>query len=370
MSDNAVGAAASAAATPTAAATQAAVGSKDAVLGLDDNGQPLPLKAADSVAAPAKPKPAPKDWDALTLPAEESLSDAKSSGDWGEDKPVKEFLKELFDVATQKGLTGALPDHQKCIRGCGPNTEDAVRKEYAVLMAGHQGDLLRRLKRNWLVANLHKFKFLEDTKGRRDVYYDQYLSPGALWCPLEKRIPLKPGEKKYVHEAQKDEGVRPAMITLLDKMWELTHVQGETPINFKVTNRGSKSDIILPGGEGFGDQDQHNMGSSVDLYLMKTDGPRQHPTLTPERFYVRADAVNLLDALKRAAVAVGVHWNVYYNDADVARDVNTDNVYVKFKGKDKKKWHGPGAPGLGVSSGSLILHFHLDVHPKKGIKEE
>ena len=61
-----------------------------------------------------------------------------------------------------------------------------------------------------------------------------------------------------------------------------------------------------------------------------------------------------------------VYWNVFYDDADVAKEVNTDNLYVKFKGKDKKKWHGPGTPGLGPGTGNLILHFHLDVHDMPG----
>lgn len=344
--------------TPEGAASTCPLGDQNAILGLVRDGQPLALQRSMSGAAAqsgkvlGQPQVRPAELGELVVPLERTLSDKKSSGEVDEDKAVQEFLTKLLDIAAAKELTGTLPRHQFTIRKSGPHTEQELRDNFRWLMKDKEGPTLQRLKRHWLLGTLHLFKFLDDARGKKDRDFD-YLYAN-LWYDVNQRVAL--AQKDYVLGTYPS--VRPMVVKLLDKLWEVTHVRGESPLNFRVENRASTRPEASKG-------DQHDWGSSVDMYLLKAGDSMADEDVNPQTgFWDFQHAVDLLNSLKRAAAAVDACWNVYYNDSEVAREVNTDNLYVKFKGR-KHNWHGPGR-----GPGGLKLHVHLDVVPKTGTKEE
>lgn len=108
------------------------------------------------------------------------------------------------------------------------------------------------------------------------------------------------------------------------------------------------------GGRGF-----YNRGYSIDLWL-------NNSVLDERGFYPKTDAIKFLRAVGKTASLVDAEWRIIYNDFSVANTINqeTGKRHVIFVGrvrKDKGKainlnWHGPSP---------LILHFHLDLVPRK-----
>jgi LAS superfamily LD-carboxypeptidase LdcB len=106
----------------------------------------------------------------------------------------------------------------------------------------------------------------------------------------------------------------------------------------------------------------NNRGYSLDLWLKNVDD---------RGFYVYKDAINLLRAVDQASNTVQTEWRMIYNDFSVADAINreTGKKHVIFVGKVRRgnnrrvtglNWHGPDP---------LILHFHLDLAPRKEVRD-
>lgn len=174
--------------------------------------------------------------------------------------------------------------------------------------------------------------------GRREEVDFQTLGAGGRWLDLGTLLP-PPGNDQLepLDGAPGDVPVQPLMNRLLRELRSRSS-------DFTRANNYSRT---------HGGGSHKGRGLSVDLYMR---GP-----LDERGFYQRERAAVMLLALDGAANAVGAEWRVLYNDFSVAAAINrhTGIRRVVFVGHTRPggtnlNWHGP-----------LILHFHLDIAPKR-----
>lgn len=310
-----------------------------------------PQPAAGSGDKPADAAPC-KEFGEIPLPGMDSLAEpAQSTGAMTENAEVTRVIRQILAVAeTKKLIVPAavakedkyLPRHpQPAIRHSGPFSEKQLQQQYRMVMTTKEKPLrtssipLRRLR--WLQAVRDLFRFLEDTAGRRDTYFDGLFT--YMRSHKQDRAGRVHGkDKDRAYWIEKNPPVQPIVLAVLDRAWELAQA-GPDNITFYVTNR----DI----------GDQHSWGFSADLFL-GPDEAREEDPLPDTGLWDPKRVVRLIGYLEQAARERKARINIYYNDSSVARAANDDNLYVKLKMQDASNWHGP-AP--------YILHLHLDVVP-------
>ena len=340
--------------TPTAAASPAIPGNAPAALATP----PGPLDFADLPALPSID----------TLRA----ADNKSTT-WSGDPLMEPYVRSLLLTAESRNLTTRYVPRLFTVRSSGPHTEATINQHFKLLMQIVRAStpLVRaNVKYNWMVGMRQLFEFLDYARDRTDPQYDSRLYPRLLWVPIDKRVPMPSGT--YLRSASENAPVRRIMVRLLDDLWKRTQQFQATNRSYRIISPEMWPQVILDGKnhkppiehapDGWAnEQDQHNLGSSVDLYVRSTPEPESH-------FWPDDAVAEVLGHLRDSAVAVNACWNAYYNNAQTARRVNetcNGELRVKFKGTvkdDSVNWHGPGAGG--AKAGGLVLHIHLDVVPR------
>ena len=310
-----------------------------------------PTAASSSDSAQKKEAPTPSSFAEIAIPEKSAFTDSMGSS-LEADPVLRKFIETLQRTAAAKSLLQVKAHSQPTINNSGPHTASDIREDYRKLTGDKKvnGLTAQTLKRHWCIGMRNLFQFLEDGQRMSDPTYDWVYGSIVLGkvVPEGKRVSFK--DRPYFQG--EDFPIRRRLFSLLEHLWDA--VKNNPDLAFECDNRHSGES---PDGNRQ-NQDQHNFYSSVDLYL-----PGEPVESTG--FWRPEHATALLQQVKASASAVGAYWNVYYNDPSVAAVVNDTTLNVKFKGKSKGNWHGPGR-----GAGGLKLHMHLDAVPGRGTKDD
>jgi hypothetical protein len=282
--------------------------------------------------------PDPRD---VPAPAEPPASAAQFGGD----AHVAAFAEKLcawFDAhgGNKKAMS---------IQSLAADYKDTMQVAPKTEFFGTKGRKTEDFKDAWMLGQRNRACFLTSPHSSK---LKSFRPPPR--SPTPEAIPLKwlPGwlaevKAKWLEKKGAKDDPVPDVSPLLVRFLE--GLKAKNP-SFTVTNYPGH------GGEG-GWSDK---GHSIDLMLPAQDLSKE----TANRgFYKRDRAVALLLAADDVLVKLKAQSQVYYNDYEVAAEVNkrAKTIDVDFVGNVLKKynkmnWHGPAPLG--------VLHFHLDIIPR------